>query len=61
MIIISPKLVSKGSACGSVGGVVASVTRGPQFKSRHWRNFIKIIFSVEKTKVKKKRSRRAYT
>ena len=37
-----------GSGCGSVGGAVASNTRGPQFESSHWQKFIYIehLFSV---------------
>ena len=29
-----------GIGCGSVGTVVASYTREPRFKPRHWQNFI---------------------
>ena len=31
-----------GSGCGSVGGAVASNTRGPRFESRHQQKFIYI-------------------
>ena len=30
--------VKSASGCGSVGRVVASDTRGPQFESSHWQN-----------------------
>ena len=47
-----------GSGCGSVGRVVASITRGPLFKSSHWQNLYRTLFSVkciEKDKNKEKR------
>ena len=31
-----------GSDCGSVGGAVASNTRGPWFESSHWQNLLNI-------------------
>ena len=48
------------SGCGSVGRAVASVTRGPWFKSRHrqifYRTFIYDcqLYCIEKTKIKEK-------
>ena len=47
------------SGCGSVGRAVASVTRGPRFKSSHRLNVF-TINSIEKTKIKKKRSGMAH-
>ena len=46
-----------GSGCGSVGRVVASNSRGPQFESSHWQHFILniIVNCIEKTKIKKQR------
>ena len=43
--------------CGSVGGAVASNTRGSQFESGHRQNFIHLftIKCIEKTKINKKR------
>ena len=43
-----------GSGCGSVGRVVASNTRGPRIEYSHRQNFIMNMFTVEKTKIKKK-------
>ena len=43
-----------GSGCDSVGRAVASDTGGPRLETSHRQNFIIIIFSVEKTKIKKK-------
>ena len=34
-----------GIGCGSVGRAVASDTRGPQFESSHWQDFIMNIFT----------------
>ena len=49
---------------GSVGGAVASNTRGPGFESRHRQNFINqsqlYNRDTEKTKIKKKRPRMAH-
>ena len=47
------------SGCGSVGGAVASDTRGPWFKSSHRQVFISniclpIVVCIEKTKIKEK-------
>ena len=44
----------KGSGCGTVGSVVASNSRGLRFESSHQQYFIMNIFTVEKTKIKKK-------
>ena len=36
-----------GNGCGSVGSVVTSNTRNPQFQSSEWHNFIMtIVFSI---------------
>ena len=32
-----------GSGCGSVGGEVASNTKGPRFESSHWQKFIYLL------------------
>ena len=45
-----------GSGGGSVGIVVTSDTRDPQFKSPHWQNLIYQLYiqNTEQTKIKKK-------
>ena len=41
-IFATNKIYLSGSGCGSVGRAVASDSRGPQFKSRHWqKNYIR--------------------
>ena len=45
--------MARGSGGGSVGRVVASNARGPQFKSSHRQKFILNIYCIEKTKIKK--------
>ena len=55
--------ISWGSGCGSVGRAVASNSRGPWYKSRHWQKiYIEhfIVNCIEKTKIKKKRPGRAH-
>ena len=44
-----------GSGCGFVGRAVASYTRRPWYQSSHWQSFMKIILTIEKTKLIKKR------
>ena len=34
-----------GSGCGSFGRAIASDTRDPQFKSRHWQNIIYQLYN----------------
>ena len=41
-IFMVVKISQKGSGCGSVGRVVASDTRGPQFESSHRQNLLNI-------------------
>ena len=43
-----------GSGCGLVGTDVVSHFRAPRIESSHWENFIMNMFSVGKTKIKKK-------
>ena len=45
----------RGSGCGSVGWAVASDTRDPLFKPRHWQNFIyQLIYQLYNWKDKNK-------
>ena len=44
-----------GSGCGTVGRVVASDTRDPQFESQHRQKFICQLYNIEKTKIMKQR------
>ena len=48
------KITMLGSGCGLVGTDVVSHFRGPRIESSHWENFIMNMFSVGKTKIKKK-------
>ena len=50
-------LIKFSSGYGSVGISVASDSRGPQFESSHWRNFMNFftINCIEKTKGRKKK------
>ena len=54
-------MLLSGSGCGSVGRVVASITRGPWFESSLGKNlfmlniFVYCQLCIEKTKIKKKR------
>ena len=46
----------EGSGFGSVGRAVTSSTRGPQFESKHWQNFIQnlhLLLAIKK-RIKKK-------
>ena len=36
---------NSGCGCGSVGRAVASDTRDLQFESRHWQNFIYLLYN----------------
>ena len=53
-----------GGGCGTVGRAVASNTRGPRFESSHWQTLyiehVSTVNCIEKTKIKKKRSRMAH-
>ena len=50
----SRNLTNLGSGCGSVGRVVASKSRGPQFEYSHWQTFILNIYCQQYWKDKNK-------